>query len=143
MPARTNPPGPAPEKRETLVLPARNPTTWVGRDTHAFFTMRLLSRPRTLFSLGLAATVCLLPGCMALIAGSGELDEDSVRQTQTKDQEDRMRRMREGGSVRPAEYDALNEKMGSGSGGEIAPKPSVEELERRVEENKRRRAEGN
>ena len=97
--------------------------------------LRLVTTAAALIAL------CVLPGCMAMIAGSGELDDESVQRTQTKDQEERMKRMREGGTVRPAEYNALNERMGAGDGGQVAPKPTVEELERRVQQNKRRREE--
>lgn len=94
---------------------------------------RSITRLAALFAL-LGTT--LLPGCITMIAGSGELDEDSVQRTQAKDNEERLKRMREGNSVRPAEYNALNNKLGGGDGGEVAPKPTIEELERRTQRAK-------
>jgi hypothetical protein len=76
-------------------------------------------------------------GC-AFLAASGDIEDGSAESTTAKDHDARMRRMREGGSLRPGEYDALREKMGDGKNGEITPKPSIEELEQRVEAAKRK-----
>lgn len=94
---------------------------------------RLFSRFAALIAL---TGTLVLPGCLTMIAGSAELDDDSVQRTQAKDNEERLRRMREGNSVRPAEYNALNNKLGGGEGGEVAPKPTIEELERRTQRAK-------
>lgn len=85
-----------------------------------------------LFSLGSA-------GC-AFIAASGDINDGSAESAIAKDNDARMRRMREGGTLRPGEYDALRDKMGDGKNGEVTPKPSVEELEQRVEAGRRKPA---
>lgn len=92
---------------------------------------------RTLRIAALAAlsATAPLPGCITMFVGSNaELDDDSIQRAQAKDTEARNRRMRESNSVRPAEYEAINGKLGGGEGGAIAPKPTIEELERRTQQ---------
>lgn len=87
-------------------------------------------------ALAVLAATAPLPGCITMFVGSNaELDDDSIQRAQAKDTEARNKRMREGNSVRPAEYEALNSKLGGGEGGAIAPKPSIEELERRTRQH--------
>lgn len=95
-------------------------------------------RHRLAICSALALLPLLVSGC-ALMAASGELN-DSTERTRAKDQEERMARIRESGSLRPGEYDALRDKMGDGRSVEVAPKPSTAELRQRVEANRRRTA---
>lgn len=82
----------------------------------------------------------LLGGC-ALVAASGDVNDGSAEKTTAKDQEERMRRLRENGSLRPEEYDALESKMGAGKGSDLNTAPSVSDLEKRVEERRRQQEE--
>jgi hypothetical protein len=85
-------------------------------------------------------STALLGGC-ALVAASGDIDDGSAEKTTAKDQEERMRRLRGNGSLRPEEYDALENKMSAGKGGDVSAPLSVAELEKRVEERRRQREE--
>jgi hypothetical protein len=91
----------------------------------------------TASALALALHSFAASGC-AFLAASGDIEDGSAEATTAKDHDDRMRRMREGGTLRPGEYDALREKMGDGKNGEVTSKPSIEELEQRVEAAKRK-----
>lgn len=82
----------------------------------------------------------LLGGC-ALVAASGDVNDGGAEKTNAKDQEERMRRLRENGSLRPEEYDALENKMSAGKGSALNTAPSVSDLEKRVEERRRQREE--
>ena len=92
------------------------------------------------FLLLACLSTALLGGC-ALVAASGDVNEGAAEKTTAKDREERMRRLRENGSLRPEEYDALENKMGAGKGSDLNATPSVSDLEKRVEERRRQREE--
>lgn len=94
--------------------------------------LRITAHVLTLAILSLSATGC------AIMAANADIDDGSAEATAAKDHDERMRRMREGGTLRPGEYDALRDKMGDGKNGEVASKPSIEELEQRIEAAKRK-----
>ena len=104
------------------------------RDAPPMNHLRITASALALALLSLSASGC------AFMAASGDIEDGSAEATTAKDHDDRMRRMREGGTLRPGEYDALREKMGDGKNGEVTPKPSIEELEQRVEAAKRKNA---
>ncbi len=95
---------------------------------------RLFAACAALFALALTTSGC------SLLAVSGDINDGSVERTSAKDHEERMARIRESGSLRPGEYDALRDKMGDGRTAEIAPKSSTAELRQRVEAARRREA---
>ena len=92
--------------------------------------MKSPSFPRTIIASLLLCTAG--SGC-AMIAASGDTSEDAAAKRSAQDNDERMRRMREDGTLRPGEYDALRDKMGAPPEAEIAPKPSVDELQQRVD----------
>lgn len=95
-----------------------------------------------LILLPLLAALAPLAGCSsfaAFMVGSGELDDESVRRTQAKQDEERRERMRSNSNIRPAEYEAMNNKLG-GSSTPTTPRPTADELAKKVEEDRRRQA---
>src|SRR6476469_9584981 len=113
-------------ENHALHKPARRP--------HPMKHSRITANALALAILALSASGC------AIMAANADIDDGSAEATTAKDHDERMRRMREGGTLRPGEYDALREKMGDGKNGEVTSKPSIEELEQRVEAAKRKSA---
>ena len=78
----------------------------------------------------------LISGCSIFVA-NGDINDGSIEKTSAKDSDERMKRLRDSGSLRPGEYEAFQEKMNAGSDSAVTSKPTVEELEKRVEESRK------
>ena len=99
-------------------------------------------KPARLLSASLFCALPLLAGCSLFVATNADINDGSIERTAENDNRDRLRRMRESGALRPGEYEALENRLGTGADNSAIAKPSVEELEKRVQENRKATADG-
>lgn len=90
-------------------------------------------------ALLMSGALLTLSGCTMMLA-TGDIDEESAEKTTARDQTERMNRLRDNGTLNAHEHEQLSQKMGQ-SQGNVPYRPSIEELEKRVEAD--RKAAGN